>query len=181
MSDKSQLDLQELDETDHANITKVFDRMYISGINPLSVIDPDALSKFSLIISITEKPIPSLREFAKTNDIEYLQFTSKDSIRSRINRHFPNTYDAILPHYIKHDDRNILIHCMEGKSRSVTILIAFLLKYLSNYCESIDKEKNNTDMLLHNIKLKRPVAQPNPAFMKALYNYEKELLNSCAN
>ena len=163
--------------TDSNRITKIFDRLYTSGMAPLRAIDPDALNKFGIIVSITENAVSSLREFTNENDIEYRHFTSKDSTRSRIGRLFNPIYDILLSHYIsgRTTGKNILIHSENGISRPTTILIAFLLKYLSEYCETVDANINNTDLLLHNVQLRRAAAQPNTGFMNALYKYEGEL------
>ena len=73
ISEKSLSELPELEdleiEDDVSNkIVKVFDGLYTSGMAPLKTIDPDDLTKFSIILSITEKPVPSLKEFANNND-----------------------------------------------------------------------------------------------------------------
>lgn len=156
-----------------SKICKVFDRLYISGMSPLRTIDPDALNKFSIIISITETAVPSLQEFANENGIEYKHFKSKDSVRSPIGRLFDSIYDTMAEHYIS--GKNILIHSENGISRPTTVLIAFLLKYLNKYCDAVNKAVNNVDLLLQNIQLKFPDAQPNTGFMKALYKYEADL------
>lgn len=59
----------------------------------------------------------------------------------------------------------ILIHCHAGISRSVSIVIAYLMKY---HNKSFDKA-------LEIVKKIRPIAQPNDDFTKQLKLYEKIL------
>ena len=66
----------------------------------------------------------------------------------------------------------ILIHCKKGVSRSVTIVMAYLLFKINqttqipqnNVIESISE-------LLINIKQHRPIADPNPGFIESLKKY----------
>lgn len=57
----------------------------------------------------------------------------------------------------------ILVHCSWGKSRSVAVVIAFLMKY---------RGMGLNDALAY-IQMRRPIAQPNPGFMKQLQAYEE--------
>ena len=59
----------------------------------------------------------------------------------------------------------LLVHCQMGKSRSVSIVIAYLMKFM--------RMKLN-DAYTY-VKRIRKMALPNIGFMKALGNYEKEL------
>lgn len=51
---------------------------------------------------------------------------------------------------------NILIHCFQGKSRSVTLIVGYLMKY----------HKMTRDQALELIRKVRPIASPNYGFMK---------------
>ncbi|KAI3715411.1 hypothetical protein L6452_22393 [Arctium lappa] len=59
----------------------------------------------------------------------------------------------------------VLVHCFVGRSRSVTIVVAYLMK------------KHGMSLLeaLNLVKSKRSVAAPNSGFMLQLQNYEKSL------
>lgn len=60
-------------------------------------------------------------------------------------------------------EQNVMIHCMAGKSRSVSITIAyFMIKFNLTFVEAYKY-----------VKAKRPVANPNEGFMEQLCNFEK--------
>ncbi|KAG2306767.1 hypothetical protein Bca52824_026515 [Brassica carinata] len=60
---------------------------------------------------------------------------------------------------------SVLVHCFVGKSRSVTIIVAYLMK---------KHGMTLTQALLH-VKSIRPVASPNAGFIKQLQDLEKSL------
>jgi protein-tyrosine phosphatase len=65
----------------------------------------------------------------------------------------------------KEKEKNILIHCAAGISRSPTIVLAYLMKY---------HEMNLNDALRF-VQEKRPIIHPNPGFQKQLQEYANEL------
>jgi protein-tyrosine phosphatase len=71
------------------------------------------------------------------------------------------------------DPKNkIMIHCKQGVSRSVTLLLAHIL-YKINIDKKISKE-NVDDVInnvLKNVQIQRPVANPNEGFLECLRKY----------
>ncbi|KAL8158135.1 hypothetical protein AgCh_002726 [Apium graveolens] len=60
---------------------------------------------------------------------------------------------------------NVLVHCFVGRSRSVTIVVAYLMKkHGMSYSEA-----------LQHVKSKRAIASPNSGFLLQLQNFEKSL------
>nr|XP_018629364.1 dual specificity protein phosphatase 1-like isoform X3 [Nicotiana tomentosiformis] len=59
----------------------------------------------------------------------------------------------------------VLVHCFAGKSRSATIVIAYLMK----------KHGMSLSEAFQLVKSKRPVISPNAGFMIQLQNYDKAL------
>ena len=59
----------------------------------------------------------------------------------------------------------VLVYCFQGKSRSVTVAMAYLMKYHNLSCVSA----------LAAIRQTRPIAKPNLGFIVALRKYEREL------
>ncbi|CAD8115555.1 unnamed protein product [Paramecium sonneborni] len=60
---------------------------------------------------------------------------------------------------------NVLVHCHAGKSRSTAIVISYLMK----------KRNLNLEQALIYVKHQRPIASPNPGFIKQLLLYEQNL------
>lgn len=92
------------------------------------------------------------------NDIEYYNYKIKDDGIEQFNLEEMNK----LIDFIKTDDRNILIHCVMGKSRSVTVVLYYLMKIhnmsLENALEFLNKKRN--------------VINPSICFIKYLQNIE---------
>ncbi|KAL9237600.1 hypothetical protein vseg_012128 [Gypsophila vaccaria] len=66
----------------------------------------------------------------------------------------------------------VLVHCFVGRSRSVTVVLAYLIK----------KRGMTLSEALELVKSKRPQASPNPGFIKQLQNYEQSLrAKECPN
>ena len=61
---------------------------------------------------------------------------------------------------------SVLVHCVQGVSRSVSMVIAYLMKH----------KKWSYDQALAFVRSKRPQAKPNPAFAAQLQQYERRLL-----
>ncbi|XP_047332575.1 dual specificity protein phosphatase 1-like [Impatiens glandulifera] len=59
----------------------------------------------------------------------------------------------------------VLVHCFVGRSRSATIVVAYLMK----------KHGMSASKALELVRSKRPVASPNSGFMQQLYNFEQTL------
>lgn len=62
--------------------------------------------------------------------------------------------------------RMILINCAQGKSRSGTMAVAYM----------VAKLKLSVDEALTRVQARRAIVQPNPTFMRALRSFEPELL-----
>ena len=97
--------------------------------------------------------------------IKYLKLDIKDQNDFPIENYFDKGIQFIKDS-LNNNDGNILIHCMEGKSRSTTLLMAYLIK-----CQN-----ENTNSAYKVLKSKRPLTMPNLGFMYKLREYEKKFL-----
>lgn len=92
-------------------------------------------------------------ERAKLRDVEY------EDIKCEFERLLPEIHKDII------NKRGVLVHCVEGRSRSVAIVAAYLIKY----------KRMTTDQSLAFIKEKRTQIDPNPGYIKQLREYEETL------
>ncbi|CAO2838427.1 unnamed protein product [Amaranthus hypochondriacus] len=65
----------------------------------------------------------------------------------------------------KNSGDGVLVHCFAGRSRSVTIVLAYLIK----------KRGMTLSQALEYVRSKRPQASPNGGFIRQLENYEQIL------
>ncbi|XP_024025897.1 dual specificity protein phosphatase 1 [Morus notabilis] len=88
----------------------------------------------------------------------------------------PDSQDADIKQYFdeccnfideaKRSGGAVLVHCIVGKSRSVTVVVAYLMK----------KHGMSLSEALEHVKSKRPIASPNSGFISQLMEFEKYLL-----
>ena len=94
----------------------------------------------------------------------YLNLEARDTLQ-----------EDVLPSYFKQsnefistaieNNENILVHCMQGRSRSATLVIAYLIKH--HKYEARDAQKL--------LKEKRSVVGPNDHFMQQLIQYQENM------
>ena len=100
----------------------------------------------------------------KSNDTsQQHEIISLDTINTELQDKFELTYNFIEDAL----DRNekVLIHCMYGRSRSATIMIAYLIR----------KFGYNVQDSLNYVKMCRQDIEPNEYFVKQLENYYNKL------
>ena len=116
---------------------------------------------YPLLKSLGIKQILTIGKELRKHDTN--QFTTKyisldDVPNENISQHFDDTYKFI-------DAGPTLVHCAMGKSRSVTIVLAYLMR----------KRKLSLKDALRLVYKKRPIISPNMGFLKQLSDYEKTL------
>ncbi|GLT99783.1 hypothetical protein SLE2022_171990 [Rubroshorea leprosula] len=101
---------------------------------------------------------------AHTNDFVYKVIpVVLDKEDTNITQYFDECFDFIDE--AKRQGGGVLVHCFVGRSRSVTIVVAYLMK----------KRGMNPSQALEYVKSKRPQAAPNSGFLSQLQEFEKSL------
>jgi protein-tyrosine phosphatase len=170
------------------NISKINDRMYIGDL--ASATNKDELEKTGIthIISVING---SIKYYPKT--FEYKLIHINDDPWVKIEDYFDECIEFINEVF-KTENTKIMIHCQKGISRSVTIMLAYLLndmiKNKKNEIEITDESINNinktniaekmVDEMVKTIQIYRPIAKPNEGFAKALVDYVVRLLDEKA-
>lgn len=105
------------------------------------------------------------------DNFEYKIIHINDDIWVDIGMYFDETNEYI-DKVLTNPNTKIMIHCQRGASRSVTLLLAYLI-YRINLENKI--ELGDIDIVLNKIlkevQSHRPIADPNPGFMDALKTY----------
>jgi protein-tyrosine phosphatase len=115
-----------------------------------------------LIVNVTEE-IPMY--FPK--DFMYINYPIRDINDVEIKSELEFIIDKIYDYIINPDnnDKNVLVHCYKGASRSASIVIAYQLKY----------EKRSLDNIYQDLKEKRKIVNINRSFWKSLSEFEEEI------
>ena len=91
-------------------------------------------------------------------DFKYLKVDILDLPSTDIREYFPACF-AFIEEGIK--SGRVLVHCNAGRSRSASIVIGYLMKYL----------KMDFEEAFDHLKSKRPSAEPNIGFLLQLQDY----------
>eukprot|EP00270_Netrium_digitus_P018637 TRINITY_DN7117_c0_g1_i1.p1 TRINITY_DN7117_c0_g1~~TRINITY_DN7117_c0_g1_i1.p1 ORF type:complete len:208 (+),score=61.68 TRINITY_DN7117_c0_g1_i1:235-858(+) len=86
-----------------------------------------------------------------------------DAVSENLAAHFDHCFSAIDD--ARSHGRGILVHCLAGMSRSVTVVVAYLMK---------TKGMSFREALFY-VKQRRAIAQPNSGFVRQLEQFEASL------
>lgn len=100
---------------------------------------------------------------AYPNDFTYKIVEVSDSEDTNLAKYFHECFDFIDE--AKTTGGAVLVHCHAGISRSVTIVLAYLM----------NRHGIPLSDAVKHVKAKRPKARPNPGFLKQLMEFEKSL------
>ncbi|OWM69847.1 dual specificity protein phosphatase 1-like [Punica granatum] len=90
-----------------------------------------------------------------------IEVTDKEDVNIR--QHFDECCEFI--NEAKSQGGGVLVHCFMGRSRSVSVVVAYLMK----------KHGMSLSQAMEHVKSKRPQASPNSGFLSQLQEYEKSL------
>lgn len=144
--------------------TIVEDKVYLSGMYPIEH-NLDKIKKLGIthVISLTDFDGPTVVEVAHFGKNNVYHISEEDWIETDLHKYFPST-NRFIEECIDKKGK-VLIHCMEGVSRSPTIAIAFVMKYF----------KMTFKDALAFVKWKRRIINPNIAFVSQLDKFETDI------
>ncbi|ARF08391.1 dual specificity phosphatase [Catovirus CTV1] len=114
--------------------------------------------KVNLVINCTRECIHK----KKCENVDYIKIDIDDDPSYDIFSHFDKITDTI--HQYLNNNKVVLVHCKYGKSRSVSMIIAYLIKYKNMNFE------NSLDL----VKQKRKSACPNSGFVQQLNKFSEK-------
>ncbi len=133
-------------------LSKITDKIWISDYRTSTNYETLKSHGIKQILSIGSE-LPA----HKTNDFKLMHIRIADEPEVNIRKHFNATYKFI-------DAAPTLVHCAAGISRSVSNVLAYLIR----------KERMPLKQAIAFVKSKRPIIRPNPGFLKQLEAFEKE-------
>lgn len=105
------------------------------------------------------------------DDFKYKIIHINDDIWININDYFEESNNFIET-ALNYNNTKVMIHCQRGVSRSVTLLIAYLLwKQNKENKILVGEIDNSIDNIIKEIKIHRPIAEPNDGFITCLKKY----------
>ncbi|KAK7603267.1 hypothetical protein V9T40_003266 [Parthenolecanium corni] len=142
------------------NISKLTNNLYLCGACALRADTFDKLNITCVINCTTreELPDPPLPDRIKT----YRRIAVLDSSVTNLIHYFHEIADTIRK--VSQEGGNILVHCVAGVSRSVSLCLAYLLKY----------HKMSLKEAYEYVERRRPCIKPNNSFFKQLIDFEIE-------
>ncbi|CAM9569963.1 unnamed protein product, partial [Ectocarpus fasciculatus] len=117
-------------------------------------------------LCVGEGVLPPPQEIVAELGLTHCHFGVKDTPESDICSIFEPCFAFIEE--CKRLHGRVLVYCFQGKSRSVTVAAAYLMKYYGLSFVSA----------LETIRQTRPIASPNLGFTVVLRRYERELVSS---
>lgn len=116
-------------------------------------------NNIGLIINCS-KDIPNYFE----DEMDYIRVYVEDKLNQCIYKYLDTTITQMHEYLTVNPNKNILVHCFMGSSRSATVIIAYLIKY---------RKYTRRDALLF-LKQKRHLVNINVDFFKQLKRFEEE-------
>jgi atypical dual specificity phosphatase len=164
-------------------ISEIAQNLYLSDYKPS--VDTGILKEYDiravLYLGLDEKPREAI-QYYKKKKIDHLQINVEDSPGANLARYFETAYNFI--HKYVADEKKVLVHCMEGVSRSPTIVAWYILRriYLINFHSSAHRTKKLLDpgesliqKVFTLVKECRPCVSPNPGFLQQLIMAESQM------
>ena len=135
---------------------EIIDGIFLGSISSsydFKILKDKGITHILTVIAGFEPPFP--------NDFNYLVINALDNENNDLSNVFEETNNFI--NQCLEDDGKILIHCAAGRSRSATVLMAYLIN-------SFGMDVQHCLLALQN---RRNIVQPNNEFLKQLHVYYK--------
>ena len=142
----------------HINIhtTQIYKWLYLGSFENACDIKELRRNKINYVLNCAQE----CKNLTLPKSINQLHLNIRDEPEFNIKKFFDQTNDYI--NKVRNEGGNILVHCKVGRSRSVSCIIAYLVKYFGY----------NVDSAIKFIKKKRPQIMPNQGFIQQLHEYE---------
>lgn len=145
---------------------KITDGVYIGPLQALNDVEELKSHGITGIISLVKEDVPDM---ATNGGFQQLQVQIDDDEDQDIMQYFGQTNKFIEG--ILASGNSVLVHCVAGVSRSVTIVCAYLLHRAYTSSSSDRSEKLSVDDAISTITKIRPSAGPNDGFLEQLEIY----------
>ncbi|XP_025746768.1 dual specificity protein phosphatase 22 isoform X3 [Callorhinus ursinus] len=136
-------------------MNKILPGLYIGNFKDARDAEQLSKNKVTHILSVHDSARPLLE------GVKYLCIPAADSPSQNLTRHFKESIKFI--HECRLRGEGCLVHCLAGVSRSVTLVIAYIMTVTDFGWEDA----------LHTVRAGRSCANPNLGFQRQLQEFEK--------
>ncbi|XP_048656433.1 dual specificity protein phosphatase 22 isoform X3 [Marmota marmota marmota] len=136
-------------------LTRILPGLYIGNFKDARDAEQLSKNKVTHILSVHDSARPMLE------GVKYLCIPAADSPSQNLTRHFKESIKFI--HECRLQGEGCLVHCLAGVSRSVTLVIAYIMTVTDFGWEDA----------LHTVRAGRSCANPNLGFQRQLQEFEK--------
>uniref|UniRef100_A0A9L0RKN3 JNK pathway associated phosphatase n=1 Tax=Equus caballus TaxID=9796 RepID=A0A9L0RKN3_HORSE len=136
-------------------MNKILPGLYIGNFKDARDAEQLSKNKVTHILSVHDSARPMLE------GVKYLCIPAADSPSQNLTRHFKESIKFI--HECRLRGEGCLVHCLAGVSRSVTLVIAYIMTVTDFGWEDA----------LHTVRAGRSCANPNLGFQRQLQDFEK--------
>jgi len=142
--------------------SKVLDNLYIGDKRTAK--DKDLLQSLGItyVVNVTK----DIRNYFELPPFKYLKCPCDDTDVASLQMYFDKAVDFIEEG--RADGHSVLVHCQQGVSRSVSIVLAYLIR-----TQGLSLKEAYTK-----VRLVRPEAKPKQNFLSQLFKYENRLTSS---
>lgn len=148
-----------IDNTPDLQVGKVEEKILVASQDVAN--DLDLITQYGITHILNVANFPS----KQWPELQYLDVPILDLPEEQLSSYFPVCFKFIDNAL---ETGCILVHCNAGISRSVSIVVAYLMS----------RHQLNLDEALSRVKAARPKAQPNKGFLEQLKLYEKTVASS---
>lgn len=114
------------------------------------------------VVTILDLERSPKSEFRLPPRVAHMYIDANDDLRTDLTRYFEPTFRFIDSHLS--EGQSVYVHCRAGISRSSTVVLYYIMR----------KYQLSLLQALQYLKSRRPVVQPNDAFLKQLANARQE-------
>ena len=174
---------KDIDIWGYKSLSLIYPGIYLSGLSV--ALDIDLLVKngiTSVLRIMAEPPEEKLVQEYKEAGIELLFLKQTMDTKDNISKNFDASYSFIIGKLRTKEDGtlpHVLVHCLAGVHRSVTIVIMFITRYLFYYDDQIkvlSQYASIYELVRHYISIVRRCIDPPDYFLNELKK-ETEFLN----
>ena len=160
--------------------SEVIPRLYLTNWSASNDINKLFKNNIRAVLTIEKHEKPSnFKEFAILSNLQTMHIYLDDQPEENISKYFDESFNFINDNI--NNNNKVLVHCWAGISRSVTLVLNYLLRklYENNFTsiEQIPKPLNAILNCIELIKVNRPFVNPNKGFLQQLNNKTNEYYN----